>query len=74
MALCDLLSIILNVSITSYATTQPVLARYIELASKRREVEVHESMARVYRRLSELRNCEKDVAKYVWSFSALKGS
>ncbi|KIR54961.1 cofactor D [Cryptococcus gattii Ru294] len=64
-ALCDLLSTILNVSITSYATTQPVLARYFELASKRREVEVHESMARVYRRLSELRNCEKDVAKLI---------
>ncbi|OXB38247.1 hypothetical protein LQV05_006482 [Cryptococcus neoformans] len=64
-ALCDLLSTILNSSITSSATTHPVLARYFELTSKRREVEVHESMARVYRRLSELRDCEKDINKLI---------
>lgn len=73
-ALCDLLSTILNSSITSSATTHPVLARYFELTSKRREIEVHESMARVYRRLSELRDCEKDINKYARSILALKGS
>ncbi|WRT63818.1 uncharacterized protein IL334_000743 [Kwoniella shivajii] len=64
-ALCSLLVIILNEPIISTSSTQAVLDKYLDLAMKRREPEVHEGVARVYGRLSELRSPEKDVTKLV---------
>ncbi|OCF59625.1 cofactor D [Kwoniella mangroviensis CBS 10435] len=70
-SVCSLLVVILNQSIITSPSTQSVLDKHLELSMKRRESEVHESVARVYGKLSELRSSEKDVSKLI---SDLKSS
>ncbi|WVQ62666.1 uncharacterized protein L199_000813 [Kwoniella botswanensis] len=64
-SVCSLLVVILNQSIISSPSTQSVLDKHLELSMKRRESEVHESVARVYGKLSELRSPEKDISKLI---------
>ncbi|WWC99224.1 hypothetical protein V866_006120 [Kwoniella sp. B9012] len=62
-SVCSLIVVILNQSIIKISSTQSVLDKHLELSMKRRESEVHESVARVYGKLSELRSPEKDISK-----------
>ncbi|OCF31205.1 cofactor D [Kwoniella heveanensis BCC8398] len=64
-AIFELLVSILGPSILTQAGTQAILDRYIDTGMKRREPEVQESIARVYGRLSCLREPTKDVNKLV---------
>nr|XP_019014520.1 uncharacterized protein I206_00602 [Kwoniella pini CBS 10737]OCF53301.1 hypothetical protein I206_00602 [Kwoniella pini CBS 10737] len=62
---CSLLVVLLNQSVLDLPGAQAVLDKFIESSMKRREAEVHESVARVYGRLSELRFAEQDVTKLI---------
>lgn len=60
---CDLISAVLEESILLVASTQQILDRYIEASMKRKEEGCHEAVARLYGRLSILRNCSNEVKK-----------
>ncbi|WWD08947.1 hypothetical protein V865_007062 [Kwoniella europaea PYCC6329] len=64
-SVCSLLVVILNQSIITSPSTQSVLDKHLELSMKHRESEVHESVARVYGKLSEWRSPEKDISKLI---------
>ncbi|WVQ80901.1 hypothetical protein IAT38_003008 [Cryptococcus sp. DSM 104549] len=73
-SLCELITNTLNPAIVSSPASAGVLSRYIDAATKRRESEVHESVARVYERLSVLQDCEKDVLKLIADLKSFRVS
>ncbi|WWC85834.1 uncharacterized protein L201_000701 [Kwoniella dendrophila CBS 6074] len=62
---CLLVVNILNPPIVTASSTQSVLDKYLDLSMKRRDPEVHEAIAQVYGKLSELRSPEKDIIKLI---------
>ncbi|WWC58144.1 uncharacterized protein I303_100679 [Kwoniella dejecticola CBS 10117] len=64
-SLCSLLVAILDKTVLTASSTQGVLDKCIDLSMKRREAEVHDSVAKVYGRLSEFRSPDKDILKLI---------
>ncbi|KAK8845579.1 hypothetical protein IAR55_006295 [Kwoniella newhampshirensis] len=73
-AICSLLTVVLDADIISLSTTQNVLDKYLDLASKRRENEVHERVAEVYGRVTDLKGCEREVKKLVQDLRSFRVS
>nr|XP_019048752.1 hypothetical protein I302_02526 [Kwoniella bestiolae CBS 10118]OCF27682.1 hypothetical protein I302_02526 [Kwoniella bestiolae CBS 10118] len=71
-SVCSLLVVILDPDIVSASSNQAVLDKYLDLSMKRRETEVHEAVARVYGRLSELRSPEKDITKLILDLKSFR--
>jgi len=60
---CTLISSSLSSATTQGEEITKIIATVTEQASKRREAEVHEALAGVYRRLSSLRNPSEDIER-----------
>ncbi|WWD22528.1 hypothetical protein CI109_107021 [Kwoniella shandongensis] len=72
--ICSLFTVIVNPDIMSSTSTQAVLDKYLDLATKRRESEVHERVAEVYQRITELKTCEREVNKLVGDLKSFRVS
>lgn len=60
---CDLMSAVLDERILRLEAAQAVLDRYIDMTMKRKEEGCHEAVARLYGRLSSLRDCTPETKK-----------
>ncbi|WVO16748.1 hypothetical protein L204_104432 [Cryptococcus depauperatus] len=72
--ICNLLNVILNRSILELSCSQSTINHFLDLAGMRKESDVHESMAKVYFKLSILRNVETDIEKLIGDLKSYRVS